>query len=203
MSDIHVVILAAGQGTRMKSALPEGPSSGRRTAHDRTRRSGPPNSLAPATITVVVGHRAEAIQDASGRPARHPVRASGAAARNRPRASAGRAAAGRPDGHCGVAFWRCSAPAGRRPCIAFWMTHRGCKRRRDRGDRRRSNGPTATAASSGSAAGSRGLSRSAMPRRAQAADQGNQQRNLRVRPGAALRRAADDRVARTPRASFI
>ena len=59
---IHVVILAAGQGTRMKSALPK-------VLH---RISGLPlidhvlrtaESVSPATITVVVGHRAEVVRE--------------------------------------------------------------------------------------------------------------------------------------------
>jgi bifunctional UDP-N-acetylglucosamine pyrophosphorylase / glucosamine-1-phosphate N-acetyltransferase len=61
-SEIHVVILAAGQGTRMKSALPK-------VLH---RISGLPlidhvirtaESVSPATITLVVGHRAEVVRE--------------------------------------------------------------------------------------------------------------------------------------------
>src|SRR5215207_579228 len=61
MSDTHVVILAAGQGTRMKSALPKvlHPVAGRSMVEQVVRTA---NSLSPASITVVVGHRAEAIQ---------------------------------------------------------------------------------------------------------------------------------------------
>lgn len=61
MSDAHVVILAAGQGTRMKSSLPK-------ALHTVAGRPmvehvlGVAASLAPATITMVVGHEAEAIQ---------------------------------------------------------------------------------------------------------------------------------------------
>jgi bifunctional UDP-N-acetylglucosamine pyrophosphorylase/glucosamine-1-phosphate N-acetyltransferase len=58
---IHVVILAAGQGTRMKSRLPKvlhpvpgGPMI------DRVIRTA--ESLSPETLTIVVGHGADAIQ---------------------------------------------------------------------------------------------------------------------------------------------
>ncbi len=59
--DIHVVVLAAGQGTRMKSALPKvlhrlcG-----RTLLDHVMRTA--DSLAPETVTVVVGHKAGSIR---------------------------------------------------------------------------------------------------------------------------------------------
>ena len=61
MSDLHVVILAAGKGTRMKSAWPK-------VLH---KIAGEPmiqyvldtaSRLSPTTTTVVVGHRAEAIR---------------------------------------------------------------------------------------------------------------------------------------------
>ena len=63
MTDLHVVILAAGKGTRMKSALPK-------VLH---RVAGLPmiehvlgssGSLAPRTTTLVVGHQAEAVRAA-------------------------------------------------------------------------------------------------------------------------------------------
>src|SRR5262245_6564874 len=61
MSDIHVVILAAGQGTRMKSALPKvlHPVAGRPMIEQVVRTAG---MLSPASITVIVGHQAEAVQ---------------------------------------------------------------------------------------------------------------------------------------------
>jgi bifunctional UDP-N-acetylglucosamine pyrophosphorylase/glucosamine-1-phosphate N-acetyltransferase len=63
MSDLHVVILAAGKGTRMKSALPKvlHPVAGRPMLDFVIRAS---IGLAPRTITVVVGHLAESIQEA-------------------------------------------------------------------------------------------------------------------------------------------
>ena len=63
MTNLHVVVLAAGKGTRMKSALPK-------VLH---RVAGTPmiehviataRTLDPRSITVVVGHQGEALQDA-------------------------------------------------------------------------------------------------------------------------------------------
>src|SRR5262245_26641705 len=62
MSDIHVVVLAAGKGTRMKSALPK-------VLHrvtglpivDHVLRTA--LALHPQTITVVVGHQADAVKN--------------------------------------------------------------------------------------------------------------------------------------------
>ncbi|MGE3275999.1 MAG: bifunctional UDP-N-acetylglucosamine diphosphorylase/glucosamine-1-phosphate N-acetyltransferase GlmU [Vicinamibacterales bacterium] len=68
MSDIHVVILAAGKGTRMKSRVPK-------VLHrisglallDRVLRTA--RALDPATITVVVGHEAAQVRaHLDGRP---------------------------------------------------------------------------------------------------------------------------------------
>ena len=61
MSDVHVVILAAGQGTRMKSSLPKvlHPVAGLPMVEHVLRAAG---SLSPATVTLVVGHQAEAVQ---------------------------------------------------------------------------------------------------------------------------------------------
>ena len=64
-SAIHVVILAAGQGTRMKSRMPK-------VLH---RLAGKPliehvldtaQTVTPETITIVVGHEAESVQDLVG-----------------------------------------------------------------------------------------------------------------------------------------
>ena len=67
-ADTHVVILAAGQGTRMKSALPK-------VLHRIGGRSlishvlGAADSLTPATVTVVVGHSADTLKEhLEGRP---------------------------------------------------------------------------------------------------------------------------------------
>src|ERR1700757_2299004 len=63
MTDLHVVILAAGKGTRMKSALPK-------VLH---RVGGVPmvdhvlstaRTLRPASITLVIGHQAESLRSA-------------------------------------------------------------------------------------------------------------------------------------------
>ena len=61
MSDTHVVILAAGQGTRMKSDLPKvlhrisGNSLIEHVLHAA-------DTISPSTITVVIGHRAEVVR---------------------------------------------------------------------------------------------------------------------------------------------
>lgn len=61
MPDTHVVILAAGQGTRMKSSLPKvlHPVAGQPMLDHVLRVAG---SVSPATITLIVGHRADAVQ---------------------------------------------------------------------------------------------------------------------------------------------
>jgi bifunctional UDP-N-acetylglucosamine pyrophosphorylase/glucosamine-1-phosphate N-acetyltransferase len=68
LTDTHVVVLAAGKGTRMKSALPK-------VLH---RVAGKPmiahvlstaRQLAPASITIVIGHQAESLTQAlAGQP---------------------------------------------------------------------------------------------------------------------------------------
>ena len=62
MSDIHVVILAAGQGTRMKSALPKvlHKISGLSLVEHVLRLA---RSVAPATITVIVGHKVALVRE--------------------------------------------------------------------------------------------------------------------------------------------
>ena len=90
MSDIHVVILAAGKGTRMKSAVPK-------VLH---RVAGIPMldyvlktaaALKPQSVTAVVGHKADALDESpcgsagiavcgSGTTARHCARPSHRAA---------------------------------------------------------------------------------------------------------------------------
>jgi bifunctional UDP-N-acetylglucosamine pyrophosphorylase/glucosamine-1-phosphate N-acetyltransferase len=61
MAELHVVVLAAGQGTRMKSSLPKvlHPVAGRPMVEHVLQAA---DSLQPTSITVVVGHQAEAIQ---------------------------------------------------------------------------------------------------------------------------------------------
>jgi bifunctional UDP-N-acetylglucosamine pyrophosphorylase/glucosamine-1-phosphate N-acetyltransferase len=63
MSDIHVVILAAGRGTRMKSADPKvlHPAGGL-SLLERVLRTA--DTLQPATTVVVVGHMAERVEQA-------------------------------------------------------------------------------------------------------------------------------------------
>ncbi|MBI2188644.1 MAG: bifunctional UDP-N-acetylglucosamine diphosphorylase/glucosamine-1-phosphate N-acetyltransferase GlmU [Acidobacteria bacterium] len=60
-SDLHVVILAAGQGTRMKSGLPKvlHAIAGRPMVDHVLRTAA---AISPATTTLVIGHEAEAIR---------------------------------------------------------------------------------------------------------------------------------------------
>jgi bifunctional UDP-N-acetylglucosamine pyrophosphorylase/glucosamine-1-phosphate N-acetyltransferase len=68
MPDTHVVILAAGQGTRMKSSLPKVlHSMAGRTMVEHVLKATEP--IAPTTITLVVGHRADLVRE---RLANHP-----------------------------------------------------------------------------------------------------------------------------------
>ena len=62
MPETHVAILAAGQGTRMKSSLPKvlHPVAGQPMIEHVLRTAG---AVAPATITLIVGHQAAAIQE--------------------------------------------------------------------------------------------------------------------------------------------
>ena len=61
MSDLHIVILTAGQGTRMKSSMPKALHrvAGEPMVEHVLRSAA---ALSPATTTLVVGHGAEAIQ---------------------------------------------------------------------------------------------------------------------------------------------
>jgi bifunctional UDP-N-acetylglucosamine pyrophosphorylase/glucosamine-1-phosphate N-acetyltransferase len=60
--EIHVVVLAAGQGTRMKSRLPKvlHPVAGRTMIAHVLRAA---TSVSPATITLIVGHQADVVRD--------------------------------------------------------------------------------------------------------------------------------------------
>ena len=61
MSDIHIVVLAAGKGSRMKSELPKVLHSiGGLTLIERVLRTA--SALFPASITLVVGHGAAAVR---------------------------------------------------------------------------------------------------------------------------------------------
>src|SRR3954462_3067340 len=61
MPDTHVVVLAAGQGTRMKSALPKVLHRiGGRSLIEHFLRTA--EALKPATVTTLGGHRAEVVR---------------------------------------------------------------------------------------------------------------------------------------------
>lgn len=64
-ADVHVVILAAGQGTRMKSSLPKVLHSvaGRSMVEHVLQTAA---SLSPVTTTLIVGHQAETVRRALG-----------------------------------------------------------------------------------------------------------------------------------------
>jgi bifunctional UDP-N-acetylglucosamine pyrophosphorylase/glucosamine-1-phosphate N-acetyltransferase len=65
MSDIHVVILAAGKGTRMKSALPKVlHRAGDLPLIEHVFRAAA--VLSPRTTTVIVGHQARLVEQAMG-----------------------------------------------------------------------------------------------------------------------------------------
>jgi len=61
--DVHVVVLAAGKGTRMKSARPKvlHEVAGRPLIHHVLQAAA---ALRPATTTVVIGHQANAVREA-------------------------------------------------------------------------------------------------------------------------------------------
>src|ERR1043166_8601790 len=65
-SALHIVILAAGQGTRMKSARPKVlHRAAGRTLVEHVLATA--SELAPASTTLVVGHQAEALKTALAR----------------------------------------------------------------------------------------------------------------------------------------
>ena len=65
MTETHVVILAAGQGTRMKSAMPKvlHRIAGRPLIEHVLRIA---DAVKPDTVTVIVGHRADAVRECLG-----------------------------------------------------------------------------------------------------------------------------------------
>src|SRR4030095_14291631 len=66
LSETHVVVLAAGLGTRMKSGLPKvlHPIAGRPMI-ERVLETA--NTLDPSTITLIVGHKGEVVRDWLGK----------------------------------------------------------------------------------------------------------------------------------------
>ncbi len=119
MADLHVVILAAGKGTRMKSARPKvlHALAGRPLIEHVLRTV---DGLRAATTTVVVGHGADAVHGGARAPAGAAVRRPVTAARHGPRPA--------PDG---------AGPArtGMAPCCCSTRTCRCCKAARWRGSR--------------------------------------------------------------------
>src|SRR6266571_7151837 len=65
-AEIHVVVLAAGQGTRMKSRLPKAlhPLAGKPLVEYVLRSA---EAISPSTITLIVGHAAEAVRTSIGK----------------------------------------------------------------------------------------------------------------------------------------
>ena len=90
--DLHVVVLAAGKGTRMKSARPSA-ASRRRPADDRARARRAADARRRDRPTVVVGHQAERVASRRWRRIRPHVRGPGATARHGARPAHGRAGA--------------------------------------------------------------------------------------------------------------
>jgi bifunctional UDP-N-acetylglucosamine pyrophosphorylase/glucosamine-1-phosphate N-acetyltransferase len=66
MADLHVVVLAAGKGTRMRSSLPKvlHPAAGLPLIDHILRTA---ESLRPTSIVIVVGHEAEQLKQAIGK----------------------------------------------------------------------------------------------------------------------------------------
>src|SRR5215211_9080267 len=67
MRDLHVLVLAAGKGTRMKSVLPKvlHPVAGRPLLDWVLHAAAP---LEPSSITVIVGYQGDALRRAYQRP---------------------------------------------------------------------------------------------------------------------------------------
>jgi bifunctional UDP-N-acetylglucosamine pyrophosphorylase/glucosamine-1-phosphate N-acetyltransferase len=64
-SEVHVVVLAAGQGTRMKSQLPKvlHPLAGRPLIEHVLKTA---DAIEPSTVTVIVGHGGDGVRDKIG-----------------------------------------------------------------------------------------------------------------------------------------
>ena len=162
MTDTHVVILAAGQGTRMKSALPKvlHPVAGRPMVEHVVRTA---NSLSPATMTVIVGHQADAVQALLGGregiqfALQAPQLGTAHALQQAEPLLAGRTGT--------VVLLSGDVPLLKAATLRRLLETHLTAKAAATVVTASSNALTATAASSGSAAGSPGSSRSATPRR--------------------------------------
>ena len=201
MSDIHVVVLAAGKGTRMKSAVPKVLHRRRRSAADRARparrRRAPPRldrrrRRAP-------GEQVKAGPGEHGRACPFAVQ--------EPQLGTGHALLQAEPRLAGARARSCCSRATCRCCGRRRLTRARRRRTKTRGaaatvlTARRRRRRTATGGSSATDG------RIAAHRRAQgrvagrARDPRDQQRHLRVRPGAAVRGARARSAPRTRRAS--
>ena len=146
-SDIHVVVLAAGKGTRMKSAVPKvlHRIAGRPLIDHVLAAAAP---LRPAPQPSSSGTRRTMIRAAYANAAGRELRRPGAATWHRARPAHGRTQAQGRGRHSPAAVWRRAAPErghargpGRRRTVLSTPA-RPCSRRP-------STAPSATAASSG------------------------------------------------------
>ena len=199
MSDTHVVILAAGKGTRMKSADPKvlHRAAGFSLIEHVLRAA---DALAPATTVVVVGHMADRVQDALGK--RLGLRF----ALQEPQLGTGHALL-QAEPHLAGAVRHGGAAVGRRAAVAS-------RRRCGRSSRRTPRGGAAATVLTARVDRPQGYGRIVREdgrhrrdRRGQGRDAGgardrrDQQRHLRLRAGAAVRGAEDRSAPRTRRGS--
>ena len=182
--DLHIVLLAAGKGTRMNSAVPKVlHRAGGLPLIDHVAASAA--ALKPTSIVVVIGHQTEQLREHLARRPDVARGVAGATARNGACASSGRAVPAGKNGHGPPLVGGRATPARRHRPDTRQPSHEpsgGCHgpdRDRRAAGRLRPHRPR------------RGLdfcdhrAQGRVSRRA--GHRGNQQRRLRVRPGAAFR----------------